>query len=184
MGFEVGAGGFRIVLSEEAPHGLDERRVNVDRLGDAEDDRKPCYVLVHRANGAPTLLIIGRMREGFGCGVHLAQNTGVLFFGCGESICTYDMATGTKLHADITPYAFHSWNRHSCEGGDVIIMSAELEVAGFATDGTKLWSGVVESPWDYGVSGDNMYTLVMGHRVEFPLLKGPGDLKLINREKL
>jgi len=118
------------------------------------------------------------MREGFAAGVHIAQNTGVLFFGCGESIASYDMATGTKLHHDITPYAFHSWNRH----GDVIIMSGELEIAGFATDGTKLWSGAVESPWDYGTSGeDKIYTLVMGHRVEFPLHDGPGNLKLVSR---
>jgi hypothetical protein len=177
MGFEVGAGGFRLLLSEEAPHGLDERRVAVDRPS-TDEDRKPVYVLVHRAGGAPTLLVIGRSREGFGCGVHIAQNTGVLFFGCGESICTYDMATGTKLHHDITPFAFHSWNRH----GDVIIMSGELEIAGFDADGTKLWSGAVESPWDYGVHGeDMMYTLVMGHRVEFPLRAGPGDRLLVNR---
>lgn len=174
--FEVGAGGFRVTLSEDAPVGLDERRVSVDRPSE-DEDRRPVHALVHRAGGAPTLLVIGRLREGFGCGVHLVEDTGVLFFGCGESICAYDMATGKKLHHDITPYAFHSWNRH----GDVVIMSGELEVAAYALDGTKLWSSVVESPWDYGVTGGKMYTLVMGHRVEFPLRDGPGALDLVNR---
>ncbi len=176
MGFEVGAGGFRVTLSQEAPHGLDERRVIVDRPSE-DEEREACYVLVHRAGGAPTLLVIGRLRPSFGCGVHLVEQTGVMFFGCGESVCAYDMATGQKLHHDITPFVFHSWNRH----GDVVIMSGELEVAGYSLDGTKLWSSVVESPWDYTVSGDKMNTIVMGHRVEFPIHKGPGDERLIAR---
>jgi len=175
--FEVGAGGFRVVLSADAPHGLDERRVTVDRVASEDDDREPRYVLVHRKGGAPTLLVVGRVREGYGCGVHIVEETGVLFFGCGESICAYDIASGTKLHQDITPYAFHSWSRH----GDVVVMSGELEVAGYALDGTKLWLGAVESPWDFGVSGDKMYTLVMGHRVEFPLREGPGNVPLVQR---
>lgn len=174
--FEVGAGGFRVLLSAEQPHGLDERRVVVHRAT-ADDDREARYVLVHRPGGAPTMLVIGHVREGYGCGVHLVGDTGVMFFGCGEAVCAYDMASGTKIHQDITPYAFHSWNRH----GEVVVMSGELEVAGYALDGTKLWSGAVESPWDYGVAGEKMYTLVMGHRVEFPLREGPRDLPLIAR---
>lgn len=174
--FEVGAGGFRVLLSTERPRGLDERRIAVD-WPSRDEDREPRYVLVHRPGGAPTLLVIGQVREGYGCGVHLVGETGVLFFGCGESVCAYDMASGANVHRDITPYAFHSWNRH----GEVVVMSGELEVAGFALDGTKLWSAAVESPWDYGVTGDKMYTLVMGHRVEFPLRDGPGDQPLVDR---
>ena len=174
--FEVGAGGFRVMLSSERPQGLDERRIVVDRPS-SDSDFEERYVLVHRLGGAPTLLVIGHVRDGYGCGVHLAPETGVLFFGCGESVCAYDMPSGTKLHQDITPYSFHSWNRH----GDVVVMSGELEVAGYALDGTKLWSGAVESPWDYGVTGDKMYTLVMGHRVEFSLRDGPGGGSLVDR---
>lgn len=174
--FEVGAGAFRVTLSEEPPPGLDERRVSVDRPS-VDEDRPPRYVLVQRASGAPTLLVIGRARPGFPCGVHLTQPTGVLFFGCGESICTYDMATGTKLHQDITAYAFHSWSRHE----DIVVMSGELEVAGFSLEGVKLWAAAVESPWDYTVTGDRIVTIVMGHRVEFGLREGPGDARLVQR---
>jgi hypothetical protein len=174
--FEFGAGGFRVALSDKAPQGLDERRVMVDRPS-SDEDLEARYVLVHRAGGAPTLLVIGRVRAGFDCGVHVVPDTGLMFFGCGESICVYDMATGRKLHHDITPYAFHSWNRH----GGIVLMSGELEVAGYSLDGSKLWAAPVESPWDYGVSGANMYTLVMGHRVEFPLVEGPGDRPLVER---
>jgi hypothetical protein len=60
-------------------------------------------------------------------------------------------------------------------------MSGELEIAAFALDGTQLWRAAVESPWDYGVTGENMYTLVMGHKVEFPLKNGPGDRALVDR---
>jgi hypothetical protein len=175
--FEVGAARFRVVLSMEAPEGLDERRIHVDRPSAEDEDGEERYVLVHRAGGAPTLLVIGHVREGYGCGVHIVGETGVMFYGCGESVCAYDIATGTKLHHDITPHAFHSWNRHD----DVVIMSGELEVAAYALDGTKLWSATVESPWDFGVTGEKMYTLVMGHRVEFPLREGPGDTPLVNR---
>jgi hypothetical protein len=174
MGFEVGAGAFRVTLSNEAPQGLDERRVQVDRQS-TDEEWEARYVLVHRAGGAPTLLVIGRVRPEYGCGVHLVEGTGVMFVGCGESVCAYDMATGKKLHHDITPYAFHSWNRH----GDIVIMSGELEVAGFTLDGVKVWSSVVESPWDYTVAGDKMSTIVMGHRVEFSLREGPGTIPLV-----
>ena len=176
MAFEVGAGGFRVTLSSEAPAGLDERRVQVDRPSE-DEDREPCYVLVQRAGGAPTLLVIGRLRPDHDCGVHLVESTGVMFYGCGESVCAYDMATGKKLHHDITPYAFHSWGRH----GDIVIMSGELEIAGYTLDGTKVWKATVESPWDYTVSGGKMATIVMGHRVEFPLTEGPGEVPLVAR---
>ena len=176
MAFEVGAGGFRVVMSASPPHGLDERRVVVDRPSGSEE-WEPCHVLVYRAGGAPTLLVIGRLRPEYGCGVHLVEQTGVMFFGCGESVCVYDMATGQKLHHDITPYVFHSWNRH----GDTVVMSGELEVAGYALDGTKRWSSTVESPWDYTVTGERMHTIVMGHRVEFSLHNGPGGTPLVAR---
>lgn len=175
--FEVGAGDFRVMLSPEAPQGLDERRVTVDRLAPGDEDREARYMLAHRKGGAPTLLVIGRVRDGYGCGVHIVEQTGVLFFGCGESVATYDIATGQKLHHDLTAYAFHSFSRH----GDVVVMSGELEVAGYGLDGAKLWSAAVESPWDFGVNGDKMYTLVMGHRVEFSLREGPGDVPLVDR---
>ncbi len=174
--FQVGAGGFRVVLSNEAPRGLDESRVVVDRPS-SDEDLEARYMLVHRMGGAPTLLVVGRLREGFDCGVHVVPDSGVMFFGCGESICVYEMATGKKLHHDITPYGFHSWNRH----GDVVVMSGELEIAGYSLSGAKLWAAAVEPPWDYGVSGPNMYTLVMGHRVEFPLAEGPGERALVER---
>jgi len=176
MSFEAGAGGFRVALLREMPEGLDERRVQVDRVG-SEDEGEAAYALVHRAGGAPTLLVVGSHRPSFGCGVHLAVDTGVLFFGCGESVCAYDMATGRKLHHDVTPFGFHSWNRH----GDVLVMSGELEVAVYSLDGNRLWAATVEPPWDYGVNGERMYTVVLGHRVEFSLHAGPGELRLVDR---
>jgi hypothetical protein len=175
--FEVGAGGYRVFLTWEAPQGLDESRIVVDRPSPEDEDREPCYVHVHKPGGALTLLVVGQAREGTTCGVHIVEQTGVLFFGCSEAVCAYDIPTGKKLYQDLTPYAFHSWARH----GDVVVMSGELEVAGYALDGTKLWSATVESPWDYGVNGEKMYTLVMGHRVEFPLHEGPGDTPLVQR---
>jgi hypothetical protein len=176
MSFEAGAGGFRVALTTEMPQGLDERRIGVDRLsGDEEGER--AFVLVHRADGAPTLLVVSHHKPTFGCGVHLVPETGVLLLGCGESVCAYDMATGNKLHHDITPYAFHSWGRH----GDVVVMSAELEVAAYALDGTRLWAATVAPPWDYGVAGERMHTIVMGHRVEFSLREGPRGEPLVAR---
>ncbi len=168
MRAEFGAGAWRVNIGDEPHQGLDESRVVVDRLGD-DDSREPVFVLVSAAARAPSLLVVGRVRASFSPGVHLVPETSTLFVGCSESLAVYDLEKSERTHLDLTPYAFTSWNRH----GDIIVMSGELEVAGYDLRGQRLWAATIEPPWDYGVQGDAMFTIAMGHKTEFSLREGP-----------
>jgi hypothetical protein len=64
---------------------------------------------------------------------------------------------------------FWHWKRH----GDIIVMSAELEMAAWSLDGAKLWSTFVEPPWSYEVEGDRVELEVMGAVSSFGLREGP-----------
>jgi hypothetical protein len=60
------------------------------------------------------------------------------------------------------------WRQHD----DVVLMSAELELAAWSTDGTKLWTTFVEPPWSYRVVGDRVVLDVMGAARTFDLRSG------------
>lgn len=57
--------------------------------------------------------------------------------------------------------------------GDVVVMSAELELAAWTVTGHKLWTAFVEPPWDYSVEDDQILLDVMGRRSRFGILHGP-----------
>ncbi|WP_198104516.1 hypothetical protein, partial [Clostridioides difficile] len=88
---------------------------------------------------------------------------------CAESLAIYDLEKVECTHLDLTPYAFTSWSRHE----DIVVMSGELEIAAYDLRGQRLWAATIEPPWDYGVQGDSMFTIAMGHKTEFPLREGP-----------
>lgn len=176
MRVELGAGAWQVVIGDEPPRGLDETRVVVDRLG--EDEERPLFhALVSAAGRPPNLLVIGRVRKSYSPGVHLVPETNTLFFGCAESLAIYDLTKSERTHLDVTPYAFNSWSRHD----DVILMCGELEVAAYDLTGKRLWGATVEPPWDFGVTADTMFTIVMGHKTEFSLRDGPKDNPLVSR---
>jgi hypothetical protein len=56
---------------------------------------------------------------------------------------------------------------------DVVVVSAELELAAWDVSGRKLWSTFVEPPWEYDVDADIVRLDVMGRRTQFPLVGGP-----------
>lgn len=172
MRVEFGAGPWCVVITPEKPKGLDESRLVVDRLG--EDEERPQFsCVVSRAGGAPSLLVMGRYRDGFSPGVHVIPETDTLLVGTAESVAAYDLPTGQRRHLDMTPYSFVSWKRH----GELVVMCGEVEVAAYDLQGKRVWAAPIEPPWDYGVSGETMFTIVMGHKTEFPLASGPtGDL--------
>jgi hypothetical protein len=57
--------------------------------------------------------------------------------------------------------------------GDVVVMSAELELAAWTTTGEKLWTTFVEPPWEYAVEGDSLVLDVMGTKSSFGLRRSP-----------
>ena len=62
-----------------------------------------------------------------------------------------------------------AWKRH----GEVVLMSAELELAAWDLQGNKLWSAFVEPPWTYEVHGTRVALEVMGQRSDFNVTAGP-----------
>jgi len=109
---------------------------------------------------------------GFAPGVLLVPGTGRLFIGAGTRLLGYqvdDAGAWRRSFVDEADVGFLSWRQH----GDVILMSAELELAAWTTDGTKLWRTFVEPPWSYAMVGDDVHLDVMGERTRFPKRTGP-----------
>ncbi len=52
-------------------------------------------------------------------------------------------------------------------------MSAELELAAWTIDGTKLWTTFVEPPWSYSEANGTITLDVMGRISTFALSSGP-----------
>jgi hypothetical protein len=88
----------------------------------------------------------------------LIEETGVLFIGAGERLLAYDLSRPRRLWVDTAAIGFWSWDRH----GDVVLMSAELELAAWSVEGEKLWSHFVEPPWDYALERETVRVNVMG----------------------
>jgi len=93
---------------------------------------------------------------------------------CGEDTASAPLPASTLFalnaaSADEADVGFLSWRQH----GDVILMSAELELAAWTTDGTKLWRTFVEPPWSYAMVDDDVHLDVMGERTRFHKRTGP-----------
>lgn len=111
---------------------------------------------------------------GFSPGVLLVPGTGHLFLGAGTRLLGYQAGGGTWRRAweDEAEVGFWGWRQH----GDVIFMSAELQLAAWSASGTKLWSAFAEPPWSYQVTDDGQVRLdVMGTVSTFSARTGPGS---------
>ena len=64
---------------------------------------------------------------------------------------------------------FWGWKRH----GDIVVMSAELELAAWDLQGNKMWSTFVESPWYYEAQDTQLVLDVMGKKSSFSARTGP-----------
>jgi hypothetical protein len=73
------------------------------------------------------------------------------------------------LWEDRADTGFWGWETHR----DVLLMSAELELAAWNIRGEKLWSTFVEPPWNYHLDGKTLHIEVMGSIASFPLDVGP-----------
>jgi hypothetical protein len=74
-----------------------------------------------------------------------------------------------RLWEDEADTGFWSWVQFD----DVVLMSAELELAAWTAEGVKLWTTFVEPPWSYSVSQGAVHLDVMGDRSSFSLRQGP-----------
>jgi hypothetical protein len=133
-----------------------------------------CFLAVHKAGEDRPLLAVAQgywpgIQVGFHPGLILIPETHLLLIGAGERLLAYDLAAPQRLWEDRAEMGFWSWARH----GNIILMSAELELAAWDIGGSKLWTTFVEPPWDYTVRDDVICVDVMGRSSAFPLRSGP-----------
>ncbi|MEU8241018.1 hypothetical protein AB0C07_22470 [Actinoplanes missouriensis] len=122
----------------------------------------------------PRLVVTQRFAPsgaGFTPGVLYVPEQRQLFIGAGTRLLAYQARSGLwhRNWMDEAECGFWSWRQHD----DVVIMSAELEIAAWRTDGTKLWTTFVEPPWSYRVDSDQVELDIMGSVRTFHLSKGP-----------
>ena len=147
----------------------------VDEIDLSNSDGTAAFVAVGNANTWPFLVVAYRCIPGedatFHPGVLLIPETDVLFLGGGERILAYDLHTPSRLWEDCADTGFWAWDRVK----DVVIMSAELELAAWDIHGKKLWSMFVEPPWFYEIQADSIPLDIMGKKLSFPLHTGPEE---------
>ena len=97
--------------------------------------------------------------------------------GAGNRLLAYDLSKPNRIWEDVTWIGFWGWKQH----GDVVLMSAETELAAWRTNGEKLWSTEVEPPWYYSIKNGHVELEVnaypelgeLGEKSTFNLFKGP-----------
>jgi hypothetical protein len=140
-------------------------------FGEAEGDI--CFLAVGKDSEWPFLVIAQiyspTANGGFHPGALLVPETGILFLGAGERLLAYELDGPRRLWDDAGEAGFWNWARY----GEVVLMSAELEMAAWDIRGRMLWSTFVEPPWDYEVVGGRVELDVMGKKSSFPIGVGP-----------
>lgn len=134
---------------------------------------KAAYCAVSRNDGWPFLVIAFRYSPtgaGFNPGVLIVPESDLLFLGAGTLLMAFDLLVPDQIWEDTAQIGFWSWRLHD----EVVLMSAELELAAWNTKGRKLWSMPVEPPWSYTVENNLVKLDVMNQMSEFPLDNGPG----------
>jgi hypothetical protein len=146
-----------------------------DDLGIKGADGTLLVVAVERAAANwPHVLVSLRFEPGVESGFHpgailIAENH-LLLLGAGTRLLAYDLRVPSRLWEDVADVGFWRWKRH----GDVVVMSAELELAAWDLRGKKLWSTFVEPPWHYSVRAGYVELDVMGKKLRFAARNGPG----------
>lgn len=121
---------------------------------------------------SPDLVIEGNYSPssdaGFYPGLLIIPEEDILFFGAGDVVQVWNLAPYQKIDEYVPDCGFWSWSR----SGDVVLMSGELELAGWDIKGKKLWSRYVEPPWYFTVHNDIVTTNVMDHEESFNIYTG------------
>src|SRR5262245_5024448 len=145
-----------------------------DNFGDSGADGTVLVVAIKRAGEKwPRTVVSLRFdpgpQQGFHPGVILIPENHLLLLGAGSRLLAYDLQTPSRLWEDITDVGFWGWMRQD----DVVLMSAEMELAAWDLQGKKLWSTFVEPPWDYEICGSQIELDVMGRKSRFAVKTGP-----------
>lgn len=146
-----------------------------DDFGVRTADGTALVIAVERATDKWPYMVVSQRFEpgpeaGFDPGAFLIPESHILLLGAGTRLLAYDLRTPRRLWEDVADFGFWGWKRH----GDVVLMSAELELAAWDIRGNKLWSTFVEPPWSYQVRDAQITLDVMGKKSLFPIRAGPG----------
>jgi hypothetical protein len=177
-GVEIGIGRTQILVGLDVPSILGMYQRNAELVEDfpAGDENQPAgYAFVAVGDGGdwPRLVVTQRFTPavaGFAPGVLLAPEQRQVFIGAGTRLLAYDDRGGQwrRTWEDEADCGFWSWSQHE----DVVLMSAELELAAWTTDGRKLWTISVEPPWSYRVTEGRVVLDVMGEARDVDLHRG------------
>jgi hypothetical protein len=177
--FTIESGGFRFSC---VPDGLPaiyssyrERAALLEEISlDEPDAGRQCFFAITRVGEESPLVVVGQRFEpagyGFEPGALVVPETQRLFLGAGKRLLAYDLSAPKRLWEDATDVGFWGWTRH----GDIVFMSAELELAAWDLTARKLWATSVEPPWSYSVREDQVMLDVMGAKSQFQARSGPG----------
>jgi hypothetical protein len=177
----VTIGGYQIAVGAAEPDRLAALRRHAELADDfpladeaVGDNAGFLFVAVSDGNPWPGLVITQRYSPsgaGFTPGVLLIDEPARLFLGAGTRLLSYERSAGRwrRSWTDQAECGFWQWRQHH----GVVLMSAELELAAWDTEGTKLWTTFVEPPWTYQVDADHVDLDVMGLRRSFDLRRGP-----------
>jgi hypothetical protein len=160
--------GLPTIYAEYVKHARLADEIN---FGEAEGDI--CFLAVGKGSGWPFLVVAQiyspTAEGGFHPGALLVPETGILFIGAGGRILAYELNGPRKLWEGTTDVGFWGWARHN----EVVLMSAELELAAWDVHGRTLWSTFVEPPWSYEVVDGRVELDVMGKKSSFSISPGP-----------
>jgi len=150
-----------------------ERAKLVEKFDPEEHRPGFCWIAARPADAAwPSLVIELRYSPagfGFNPGLLIIPETEILLLGAGTRLLAYDLAGPTRLWEAHAECGFWSWSRHD----DIILMSAELQLAAWDLNAKKLWTTYVEPPWEYRVDAGTLHLDIMGEKSAFPLATGP-----------
>lgn len=168
--------GFRVVAAVSVPPLRDEyrRRAQLAETFDLAESSDYLFLAAGPATRDwPSLVVEQRYSpgpiSGFQPGIHVAEDASTLFVGAGTRILAYDLTAPRRLWEAAVDCGFWGWRQH----GAIVVMSAELELAAFGAQGTRLWSSSVEPPWHYAETDGQIQLDVMGNITEFPIAVGP-----------
>jgi len=145
---------------------------HIQRLACDQDHRS--FIAIGLSNGDPRpgLLVEGWYSpgpsSGFHPGVLIDPTNELVFLGLGEEAFSFSLDPVGLIAREEVQCGFWGWSRH----GDTVVMSAELEIAGWSPAGNKIWSRFVEPPWSYQVLGEIIELDVMGTKKSLYLATG------------
>jgi hypothetical protein len=176
---EVAVGEVQILVGLARPPILDHYRRHAELVDDfprvdGSADGGYSFVAVNDGGEWPRLVVTQRYAPagaGFAPGVLFVPAQRQLFLGAGTRLLGYQSRSGRwrRCWVDEAGFGFWSWRQHH----DVVLMSAELELAAWTTDGEKLWTTFVEPPWSYQVTAGQVVLDVTGAARSFDLRTGP-----------